>query len=179
MHYLDKFKYCPACGSNRFEENDFKSKRCEDCGFTFYFNSASATAVIITNERGELLLCRRAFDPAKGTLDIIGGFVDPGESALEAIVREIKEETGIQVPPSELTFLFSLPNTYMYSGLLLHTCDSIFSVQIPSATTIHASDDVAECFWVSPADVRLADIGLDSIREAVRRYLSDRYFCLK
>lgn len=56
MHYLDKFKYCPVCGSSRFEEHDFKSKHCADCGFTYYFNSAAAVVAIIVNEKGNCSL---------------------------------------------------------------------------------------------------------------------------
>ena len=77
MRFVDKFKYCPSCGSCHFEENDFKSKRCAECGFTYFFNAAAAVVSIITNERGEMLVCRRACEPAKGTLDLVGGFVDP------------------------------------------------------------------------------------------------------
>lgn len=172
MHYLDKFRYCPVCGSNHFVENDFKSKRCETCGFTYYFNAAAAVAAIITNERGELLMCRRACNPAKGTLDIIGGFVDPGESTTAAMVREMQEETGIKLNEEDFSFLFSLPNTYLYSGLEIKSCDTFFIATISSESTILAEDDVAECMWMRPEDIRLEDIGLNSIREAVGRYLS-------
>lgn len=172
MHYLDKFKYCPVCGSDHFVENDFKSKRCEACGFTFYFNAAAAVASIIRNERGELLMCRRACNPAKGTLDIIGGFVDPGESTTAAMVREMKEETGLDIREEDLTFLFSIPNTYPYSGLTIHSCDTFFVATIDADATATPSDDVAECMWMRSEDIRLEDIGLNSIREAVGRYLS-------
>ena len=36
IHPLAKFLFCPCCGSAHFKVNDFKSKRCTDCGFTFY-----------------------------------------------------------------------------------------------------------------------------------------------
>ena len=35
-HPLEKFKYCPVCGSAQFVVNNFKSKKCEDCGFIYY-----------------------------------------------------------------------------------------------------------------------------------------------
>ena len=69
-HPLSQFKYCPKCGSTRFEAHDFKSKQCADCGFVYYFNPSSATVALILNERNELLVCRRAKEPAKGTLDL-------------------------------------------------------------------------------------------------------------
>ena len=179
MHYLDKFKYCPACGSAHFDENDFKSKRCADCGFTYYFNSAAATVAIIENESGEFLVCRRACEPAKGTLDLVGGFTDPGETSEQAIAREILEETGMDIhaldlaPENRLTYLFSMPNTYMYSGLLVHTTDAFFHIRIPSTTRVEAHDDVAALTWVPRQDIRLDQFGLDSVREGFRQWLID------
>lgn len=169
------FRYCPVCGSERFEINDPKSKHCLDCGFRFYLNAAAACAAFIENERGELLMARRAKDPAKGTLDLIGGFVDPGESIEQAILREIEEETGLALPPTTpLRMLFSLPNTYHYSGLVVHTADAFFHIRISSATPLQPHDDIAECFWVRPEDIRPADIGFDSIRNGLARFLQQR-----
>ena len=95
MHVLDKFKYCPACGSSGFEEQDEKSKRCKRCGFEYYLNPSAAVAAFILNSRGQLLTLRRSKAPAKGTLDLPGGFVDIGENINEALMREVKEETGL------------------------------------------------------------------------------------
>jgi NADH pyrophosphatase NudC (nudix superfamily) len=172
MRFVDKFKYCPSCGSCHFEENDFKSKRCAECGFTYFFNAAAAVVSIITNERGEMLVCRRACEPARGTLDLVGGFVDPsGETLEEAMVREIKEETGLDIQTTQLRYLFSLPNTYLYSDLTVHTIDAFFYVEVDSSSVITPHDDVAECWWLSPDNLNPADIGLDSIRNGVVKYL--------
>ena len=172
QHYLESFRYCPVCGSQRFVVHDFKSKRCEHCGFTLYHNSSAATVAIIENERGELLVARRACEPKKGTLDLIGGFVDPGERSEEAMVREIMEETGIDVKESQLTYLFTLPNTYNFSGFLIHTTDAFFHVNIPSTASIKAQDDVAACWWVTKEALNTADIGLDSVRKGLEQWLS-------
>jgi NADH pyrophosphatase NudC (nudix superfamily) len=173
MHLLDKFKYCPVCGSPRFEENDFKSKRCADCGFVYYFNAAGAVVSVIVNERGELLVARRACEPAKGTLDLIGGFADCGEGAEDSMVREIQEETGLEIKQTDLKYLFSIPDVYEYSGLTLHTMDIFYLCHIPSDSVVKAEDDVAECFWASINDINPKDFGLDSIRMAVERILSN------
>lgn len=92
-HPLSQFKYCPKCGSEHFEIHNEKSKFCKDCGFVYYFNSSSATVALILNERNELLVCRRAKEPAKGTLDLPGGFIDMAETGEEGVAREVKEET--------------------------------------------------------------------------------------
>ena len=113
-HPLSQFRYCPKCGSEHFEIHNEKSKQCKDCGFVYYFNSSAATVALILNGRNELLVCRRAKEPAKGTLDLPGGFIDMAETGEEGVAREVKEETGMTVTQAE--YLFSLPNIYIYSG---------------------------------------------------------------
>ena len=107
-HPLQKFTFCPVCGSKHFVVNNFKSKRCQDCGFTYYANPCSATAAFIINDNDEMLVVRRAKEPAKGTLDLPGGFVDMYETVEEGMRREIKEETGLDV--QDIRYLFSSPN---------------------------------------------------------------------
>ena len=65
-HVLDKFQFCPVCGSNHFEINNIKSKKCKDCGFSYYLNPSSATVALTLNSKEELLAVRRKKDPAKG-----------------------------------------------------------------------------------------------------------------
>lgn len=100
-HPLSQFKYCPKCGSAHFEVHNEKSKQCADCGFVYYFNPSSATVALILNERDELLVCRRAKEPAKGTLDLPGGFIDMTETSEEGVAREVREETGMKVAKAE------------------------------------------------------------------------------
>ncbi|MBQ2216152.1 MAG: NUDIX domain-containing protein, partial [Prevotella sp.] len=114
-HPLERFRYCPVCGSNDFIANSEKSKKCQNCGFEYFMNPSSANVAFILNEKGELLVTRRKNEPAKGTLDLPGGFADIGESAEEGVIREVKEETGLIV--TKATYLFSFNNTYLYSNL--------------------------------------------------------------
>ena len=91
IHPLSQFKYCPKCGSSNFKEKNDKSKSCTDCGFNYYFNSSAAVVAVIENSNGEILVALRAKDPAKGTFDLPGGFIDMYETAEEAVCREIKK----------------------------------------------------------------------------------------
>ena len=150
-HPLELFRYCPKCGSELFEVHNIKSKHCSNCGFTYYQNPSSATAAFILpssataafilNSKGELLVVRRAKDPAKGTLDLPGGFVDNGETGEQGIIREIKEETGLVI--QQVEYLFSIPNIYRYSGMDIHTLDMFFLCHVDDDATIHADDDAA------------------------------------
>lgn len=168
-HPLAQFRFCPKCGSTHFEVHNGKSKHCADCGFTYYFNPSSATVALIRNERGDLLVCRRAKDPAKGTLDLPGGFVDMFETGEEGVIREVREETGLDVVRAQ--YLFSLPNLYLYSGFLVHTLDMFFSCTVADAGRFHAMDDAADAFFLSLRDIRLEDFGLDSVRRGLERFL--------
>jgi ADP-ribose pyrophosphatase YjhB (NUDIX family) len=163
------FNHCPACGSERFVVNDEKSKRCFDCGFVYYFNVSAAVAAFITNERGELLVCRRKKDPAKGTLDLPGGFVDGSETAEEAVLREIKEESNLDVLAA--VYLFSIPNVYRYAELDICTLDLFFEVKTDGFSFMEADDDVEEIYFISPQRLHAGDFGFVSIQEAVRRWL--------
>lgn len=171
MHPLELFKYCPKCGSAAFVENDVKSKRCTACGFVYYFNVSSATVAFILNERGELLVCRRAKEPKKGTLDLPGGFVDCFETGEEGVAREVLEETGLKVVKSQ--YLFSLPNTYLYSGFLVHTLDQFFLCHVSDDSTLEAMDDVSDSCWMPLEKVAPEAFGLDSVRAGVIRFLKE------
>ena len=173
-HPLEKFRFCPVCGSAHFVENNFKSKRCEDCGFVYYANICAATAAFIMNDRNELLVVRRAKEPAKGTLDLPGGFCDMYETVEEGMRREIQEETGLEVDAIE--YLFSSPNVYMYSGLGVHTVDMDFLIRVHGdvdaiKAQVHAADDAAAAVWLPLDKVNPVDFGLTSIRNAVIRFL--------
>lgn len=97
-HVLDKFQFCPVCGSNHFEINNIKSKKCKDCGFSYYLNPSSATVALILNSKEELLAVRRKKDPAKGALDLPGGFVDMDETGEEGMAREVKRKLDLMQP---------------------------------------------------------------------------------
>lgn len=172
-HPFASFHYCPRCGGQFIIHNE-KSSRCEECGFIYYFNPSAATVAVIINEKNELLVCRRGKEPAKGRLDLPGGFCDVFESAEEGVVREVLEETNCRVIHTK--YLFSLPNTYLYSGFLVHTIDSFFLCELESYTDLKPHDDVEECFWIAIGELSEEAFGLDSIRRGVvelkRRFVS-------
>lgn len=168
-HPLHQFAYCPKCGAKTFIESNEKAKHCTTCGFVYYFNPSAAVACFIRNPEGELLLVRRAKEPAKGTLDLPGGFVDMHESAEEAAHREVKEETGLNL--SKCRYLFSIPNIYPYSGFEVHTVDQFFECHTGSFDEAKAEDDAAEIVILPANRLNPDDFGLQSIKKAVARYI--------
>lgn len=169
MEIIDKLEYCPKCGSKHFEKNSVKSRHCENCGFEYFMNASSANAAFIVNERGELLVTRRNREPAKGMLDLPGGFADAGETAEEGVVREVKEETGLEVTSAQ--YLFSLPNVYHYGDMDIPTLDLFYRCEVADLSVLHAADDAGECMWMKPEEIHTEQFGLRSVRWALVKYL--------
>lgn len=140
-HHSKVIKYCPKCGSSNFPANSERSFKCIGCGFHFFINSAAAVAALIFNAKGEILFTRRAVEPNVGKLDLPGGFIDPNESAEEALKRELKEELGIDVVSME--YFASAPNEYVFSGYTVFTTDMAFVVKVKSLSGIVAMDDIS------------------------------------
>lgn len=169
-HPLKNFMFCPVCGSDHFEVSSTKSKKCGKCGFEYFMNSATSTVAIIEDGQGKILVARRAKEPAKGTIDLPGGFCDCGESAERGVIREVMEETGLKV--TDVKYLFSLPNTYPYSGMNIFTTDLFFLCHIDQQGTPIAMDDAAELMWIDWKDLHPEDFGLGSISQGIRLLLA-------
>lgn len=168
-HPLHQFRFCPKCGSKNFTEHNEKSKKCADCGFTYYFNSSAAVVAVIENAEGEILVATRAKEPAKGTLDLPGGFIDMHETAEEAVAREVREETGLFITSAH--YLFSIPNIYVYSDFEVHTVDMFFKCNARDFSNLQAQDDVSELTFIARNKLNPADFGLISIRKGIEKML--------
>jgi mutator protein MutT len=160
------FKFCPFCGAKEFVWDGAKSHRCGACHHKLYTNEAAATVALIANAQGELLFVRRRYDPAKGTLDLPGGFVDIGETAERAVTREVREELNLEV--SGLQFFGSFPNRYLFGGVVYFTLDLVFACTVNDFSTLRAADDAESCLFIAPQKINIEEIGLESIREIVK-----------
>ena len=156
------FRYCPRCGSDQFLPDSQKSMKCDKCGFQFYFNMVAAVAGLIYDQQGKLLMTYRAHDPAKGKLDLPGGFVDQGEDAIIALRREIMEELNLVL--SHTSYYATFPNEYLYGGITYYTLDIVFNCQVQSFEGIKPADDVSGYTFIDPFTISPDKIGLSSVR---------------
>jgi len=157
------FHFCPFCGSKNFVWDGTKSHACSDCGKKLYTNEVGAVIALIRNTAGELLFTTRKFNPAKGMLDLPGGFIDLGETAEQAVVREVKEELNLDV--MDLQFYGTFPNEYTYAGLTYFTIDLAFECKVENFNSLFANDDVSAVCFKHPNQVNLQEIGLASVRK--------------
>lgn len=161
------FDFCPYCGSSAFITNNAgRSYECRDCNFQFYVNNSAAVACLFFNSTGELLLTRRAVNPSIGMLDLPGGFVEPFESAEEAVDREIKEELNIEIKQKK--YLTSFPNLYPYSGFIVPTVDLVFVCEAKQWNSLVPGDDVASIEFILPSKIVFDDLCSPSIKQIIR-----------
>jgi ADP-ribose pyrophosphatase YjhB (NUDIX family) len=127
-----------------------------------------------------LLFTVRGKEPGKGLLDMPGGFVDLGESIVEGLHRELREELG-WVPPGEnlygiFRFFASFPNVYAYKGINYNTCDMYFSVSAPGLIMedLHIEhSEITEVRFLKPQEIDFDQFAFESTRRAVKVYLSE------
>jgi 8-oxo-dGTP diphosphatase len=102
---------------------------------------------IVKDQVGRLLLIQRGHEPETGRWSLPGGRIEPGESGPQAVVRETREETGLQVTCGALVGSVERPGL---RGAVLDIRDYSATV---TGGTLTAGDDAADARWVSPADL--------------------------
>ena len=121
----------------------------------------------------EILLTRRNQEPAKGKLDLAGGFTDPRESAEFTCFRELKEELNIEINTEKLRFLMSLPNIYHYKGIDYNTLDLFFEYRVEEKFSVNLEkSEIAETVWIKKENIQLEDIAFPSQRLFFERFLN-------
>jgi NAD+ diphosphatase len=88
-------QFCGACGAPTEPAEAERARACPRCGLSFY--PRLAPSMIVAVEREDALLLARAPHFPRGIYSVLAGFVEPGESVEETVVREVWEETGIEV----------------------------------------------------------------------------------
>lgn len=139
------YKYCPVCGTQYTEEQQKQlHKACQNCDYILHENQHATVGAVILKDNN-VLLGKRAIDPAAGTWDLPGGFVEANETIEQAILREVKEELSIDAKIIKLLGSFG-PTWYEYKGKGQYNTDLYFLIE-PLSENFKAADDVNEIQW--------------------------------
>jgi mutator protein MutT len=166
--YADKYRFCPRCGKPVAKAPDRPVFKCLHCDFVLYFNPAVAAAALIFNPQGQILVIRRAQNPAQDKLAFPGGFIDAGETAEEAVRREVREEVGLNL--DQVDYLCSFPNRYPYQGVTYLVLDFFFIARTREPGNIAAPGEVRGLFWTSPESIQLDDLAFSSLKKTWSYY---------
>lgn len=102
----------------------------------------------IIRHDGRLLLVRRGRPPGEGLWSVPGGRVEPGETPAQALAREVREETGLEVRVGGLAGRVERPGL---AGAVYDIADHVCDVV---GGELRAGDDAAEVRWASYDDLR-------------------------
>ncbi len=160
------YRFCPLCGKTLVASDIEGHNRmvCQDesCGFVFYQNPIPAAGAIIV-QHDRILMVKRAYPPRIGWWCIPAGFMEWDEHPSQTAVREVGEETGLQI---KLTSFFDV-----YSGNDDPRTNAILMLYLAEVVggTMKASDDALEVRFFSFDD--LPDkIAFMSHHQALRDY---------
>jgi ADP-ribose pyrophosphatase YjhB (NUDIX family) len=105
-------KYCSVCGAPvelRLPPDDNRTRHvCTACGEIHYQNPKLIVGAI-PEWQDKILLCRRAIEPRHGLWTLPAGFMENGETTVEAAARETLEEANAQVDIGELYSMYNIP----------------------------------------------------------------------
>ncbi|GAB1421268.1 hypothetical protein MASR2M15_14230 [Anaerolineales bacterium] len=133
--------FCPQCGG-RFSTEliDHRLRpHCLQCGFTYYFDPKVAV-VIWMQQSDSVLLVQRAVEPGLGKWALPAGFVEWDEAPEEAAVREVQEETGLQIRVTRLLDVFPRRDHGQANIVIA------YAAEILDGTPM-AADDVSQVGW--------------------------------
>lgn len=153
-------QFCPRCGASIAESERYGKVRqyCPRCDY-IHFANPKAAAVVCLTQGDSILLVKRGVDPEKGRWALPAGYIDHGEDPQAAAVREMAEETGLNVMITRLLDV-------MFDGT---TIVIIYAAQVISGE-LRAGDDADEVRWFTASD--LPELAFRSTQVIISRWLA-------
>ncbi len=138
--------FCGRCGGGTTSVDGGGRRQCDTCG-TRHYPSVDPSIIVLVEHEGQALLVGRNGGP-EGRRSCVAGFVEPGESVEEAVIREVLEETGVAV--GDVEYSYSQP--WPFPAVLMLGCRAR-----ARSTEIRVDGvEIGSAGWYTRAQVRAA-----------------------
>ena len=160
---MREFQYCPLCGKGLTKKQvNGKERLCcpsDTCGYVWWDNPLTVVAAIVEKD-GNIILARNKEWPEK-IFALITGFLEKGETPEAAVVREVKEELGLDAEIREMIGVYSFfdRNQLIIAYYLIATGE------------IRLGDELAEIKMILPQKLRPWPFGTGlAVRDWLAKY---------
>jgi NAD+ diphosphatase len=140
---------CPRCGGPTTMTRAGWVRVCTEDGSEHFPRTDPAVITLVLDDQDRALLGRRAVWPS-GWYSTLAGFVEPGETFEQAVVREVFEEAGVRVPVEQVQYRATQPWPFPSSIMIAFTARTWAQASEPDG------DEIAETAWFSRAEFRAA-----------------------
>ncbi|KAB2818229.1 NUDIX hydrolase [Phaeocystidibacter marisrubri] len=160
--------YCPTCGSDAIEyripEGDHRSRAvCSDCNSIHYSNPLMVVGCLVVND-GKVLLARRGIEPRMGFWNLPCGFMENDETTEVGALREVLEETGLEVEIQHLHSVYSVvPANQVY----------LIYKAITDRTDYKLTPESTEINFFSPDEIPWDEIAFTANMHALKAFVEN------
>ncbi len=159
------YRFCPRCGGpldlRSLKAGEPSRLICQACGFVFFLDPKVATGAVFSLDGG-VLLVKRGIEPSYGKWVFPGGYVDRGESLEGAAIREVKEESGLDVRLTRLLGVYSSPG----NPVIL-----IAYVGEVTGGSIQVDEEGLDARVFAPSEIPYGELAFPSTAQVIRDFL--------
>ena len=158
--WAEQHRFCGSCGRPMQVLAGERGMHCQSCAVTHYPRLSPSMIVLVT--RGEEILLARSSRFPNGMYSTLAGFVEPGESVEQCVIREVREEVGLEV--SNMQYITSQGWPFPHSLMLG------FHAQYAGGDIVPQPGEIEDARWF-----RLDQLPQLPPQRTISRYLIDLY----
>jgi ADP-ribose pyrophosphatase YjhB (NUDIX family) len=160
-----EFRFCPKCGARlvqkRLKDHEPERLVCKECEFVLFRDPKVAAGTLFQVD-AKFVLLKRAIEPGYGKWVFPGGFVDRGETVMDAAIRETREEANVDVGITELIDVYSYPGSPVVVV--------VYAAEIVGGR-LEAADETLEVQRFHPSEIPWDELAFPSTRDALKAYI--------
>lgn len=156
------YYFCPVCGAKNFQFQEPNYYYCQSCHYELWHNSAPTVGALFLKNQ-QVLLTKRANPPMQNYWDTPGGFINPFESDIEALKREMKEELNLDIEISD--YLGTYPDFYADQA---HPTLNLYYLVLKWKGEMKIQDDINDYKWFDLDKIPFDEISFENSKQVLR-----------